>query len=130
MGGDISACGIDSSTPERRASKRLAEDLMRFQRAFDRLERQRMGLGAIAPDAPIDAMPAADRDVYDYLKCLDEAIRQLAEEFGRTAPAAASAKETTESVLRGPTSSAFAFAAGNIAGPNMSMISQIDTSAV
>lgn len=69
------------SSIESRATKRLAADLLRFQKAYDRLERQRLGLGAIAPDAPADETPASDGDVRDYLNCLDTALAQLAEEF-------------------------------------------------
>jgi hypothetical protein len=85
----------ESARPERRASKRLAADLLRFEKAFDRLERNRMGLGAIGPDsAPSDEKsPIADRDVKDYLNCLDEAIRQLAEEFAEDAALAKLAKQ-------------------------------------
>ncbi len=85
----------ESARPERRASTRLAADLLRFEKAFDRLEQNRMGLGAIGPDSAEreEKSPIADRDVRDYLNCLDEAIRQLAEEFAEDAALAKLAKQ-------------------------------------
>lgn len=85
----------ESARPERRASKRLAADLLRFEKAFDRLEHNRMGLGTIGPDSADseEKSPIADRDVRDYLNCLDEAIRQLAEEFAEDAALAKLAKQ-------------------------------------
>lgn len=138
----------DTARPERRASKRLAEDLMRFEAAFEKLERNRMGLGAIGPaDADnAEAPPIPPRDVQAYLNCLDEAIRQLAEEFSTDgtianliesrgnkekeigAPASAEA-ETNLSALRGPICQAFD-ARPCDAGPMPTVISQVDTSAV
>jgi hypothetical protein len=70
----------ETARPERRASKRLAADLLRFEKAFEQLEQAHEGLGACA-DEPVEATPIATRDVQDYLNCLDEAIKQLAEEF-------------------------------------------------
>lgn len=73
----------DAARPERRASKRLAADLMRFEKAFERLERGHMGINP--PDDEAAAAPIVERDVRAYLNCLDEAIRQLAEEFAEDA---------------------------------------------
>jgi hypothetical protein len=81
----------ESARPERKASKRLAADLLRFESAFDKLERGCMGLGAIQSieeERHEDVPEIAPRDVHAYLGCLDEAIRQLAEEFSEDATVA------------------------------------------
>jgi hypothetical protein len=81
----------ESARPERKASKRLAADLLRFESAFDKLERGCMGLDAIhsIEEESEDNVPEiAERDVQAYLGCLDEAIRQLAEEFSEDATVA------------------------------------------
>ena len=136
----------DTARPERRASKRLAEDLMRFEAAFEKLERNRMGLGAIGPNDKDNAElpPIPERDVRAYLNCLDEAIRQLAEEFSADATIANLIKERSEEPaeaampaqaevkpvpLRGPNCPAFDIRPCD-AGPMPTMISQVDTSAV
>jgi hypothetical protein len=85
--------------PVRKASKRLADDLMRFEAAFEKLERNRMGLGAIGAESKGEAPAIPERDVQAYLNCLDEAIRQLAEEFSADA-AAANAVERGEACER------------------------------
>lgn len=136
----------DTARPERRASKRLAEDLMRFEAAFDKLERNRMGLGAIGPNdkANAETPPIPQRDVQAYLNCLDEAIRQLAEEFSADATIANLIKDRSDDTadepmpaqaeikptpLRGPNCQAFDIRPCD-AGPTPTMISQVDTSAV
>lgn len=69
--------------PEQRASKRLAADLLRFEKAFERLERSQMAPVAYEDDdeRPGDPPPIDARDMNAYVKCLDEAIKQLAAEF-------------------------------------------------
>lgn len=145
--GDASKRNEEMAEPERRASTRLASDLLRFEKAFTQLERQRMGLGKIAPQDRPEEMPETDKDIGDYLVCLDEALRQLAQEFGkdidvarqiksRPAPAATAqiaepiAEPITEIVkatkLRGPNAAMFDAVDGNMP----TIISQIDTSAV
>jgi hypothetical protein len=85
----------ESARPERKASKRLAADLLRFESAFDKLERGCMGLGAIhsSDDRDTGVPEIAERDVQAYLGCLDEAIRQLAEEFSADATMAGAIKK-------------------------------------
>ncbi len=82
----------ETARPERRASKRLADDLLRFEKAFEQLEQAHDGLGACADELD-EAPPIAKRDVQDYLSCLDEAIKQLAEEFAQDATVAKIAKQ-------------------------------------
>jgi hypothetical protein len=128
----------ETTEPERRASSRLAADLLRFEKAFDQLERKRMGLGKIGPQDRPEEMPETDKDIGHYLECLDEALRQLAKEFGRDIDAAriikARAAETANvqavkaSTLRGPNAAMFEATDSPLTGPTI--ISQIDTSAV
>jgi hypothetical protein len=68
----------DSAAPERRASQRLAADLLRFEKAFEQLERSQTKDGSAAGGA---AKKVGQGEVDDYLGCLDEAIKQIAEEF-------------------------------------------------
>lgn len=131
----------ETAEPERRASSRLAADLLRFEKAFDQLERKRMGLGKIGPQDRPEEMPETDKDIGRYLECLDEALRQLAKEFGKDIDAARIIKarkaQTADAIteqaakaptLRGPNAAMFEQTDGSLPGPTI--ISQIDTSAV
>jgi hypothetical protein len=111
----------EAGRPERRASTRLAADLLRFEKAFERLERGHMGLDAPAEDEPPTA-PIVERDVRDYLNCLDEAIMQLAEEFAEDETIAKLAKRRERSDAATAIASAASFdeEAAPIAAPRTS----------
>jgi hypothetical protein len=139
--GDAAKRMDETTEPERRASSRLAADLLRFEKAFDQLERKRMGLGKIGPQDRPEEMPETDKDIGHYLTCLDEALRQLAKEFGKDIDAArvvkarsarvaepAAEQGAKASTLRGPNAALFDATDGNAPAPTI--ISQIDTSAV
>ncbi|MEX2091266.1 MAG: hypothetical protein WD971_01250 [Pirellulales bacterium] len=109
--GNTKSNANDTARPERRASRRLASDLLRFEKAFERLESGHMGLGADAEDTP-PSSPIVEHDVQDYLNCLDEAIKQLAEEFAEDATVAKIAKQRDANEVDTPVA-AESFASGS-----------------